>query len=265
MKTFSEIYNSIKTKFFNKTGLDIQSGTVIDNFLIASAYELEDAHKEIANNKNPHLYTELSGNDLDKMGYGLQLQRLVGEVDDAYFFRLINWMYSAQSGNIIAIQAALTAMIYASSVIYVTKTHGASTATAYIIPVSYDGNTPENAIEETKTRLKNVVSPTAEIDYIIPNIIPIKFSIYLSTKDSNINQIQSLIESQVKTYVDSIPVGSYLELGEINKIGILTNGVEYFNVTQTYINDVESSNIEFLQTIDSKFLFSEIVWWTVNN
>jgi hypothetical protein len=62
-----------------------------------------------------------------------------------------------------------------------------------------------------------------------------------------------------------VAVGSNLELGEINKIGVNEMGVEYFNVVQTYINEVQSSDVEFLQTRDSKFLFDQITWWAVKN
>lgn len=52
-------------------------------------------------------------------------------------------------------------------------------------------------------------------------------------------------------------------LGAINNIGLNVDGVEYFNVIQVYIDDKESTAFEILQTVTTKMLFEEIVWWEV--
>ena len=57
IKSFGEIYESIKSKFYNKTKLDIEKGSVIDMFVSSVAGELEDAHQTIEDNKKPYLFT----------------------------------------------------------------------------------------------------------------------------------------------------------------------------------------------------------------
>ena len=43
-------------------------------------------------------------------------------------------------------------------------------------------------------------------------------------------------------------------------MGINENNVDYFNVTALLIDNVVTSDIRVLQTIDSKMLYDEIIW-----
>ena len=51
IKSFGEIYESIKSKFYNKTKLDIEKGSVIDMFISSISSEIEEAHQTIEDNK----------------------------------------------------------------------------------------------------------------------------------------------------------------------------------------------------------------------
>ena len=53
-------------------------------------------------------------------------------------------------------------------------------------------------------------------------------------------------------------------LGKINNMVLDIEGVEYFNVVQVYLNDKESTAFEILQTVSSKMLYDEIIWWEVD-
>lgn len=265
MKTMYQIYEGIKNKFFNKTGLDIQEGTVVDDIFIASSDAIYSAYAEIENNKNPHIFSSLTGEDLDAVGFSFNCIREENETDDEYRYRILNWLATFKSCNLQAINAALASLTYASSATYVPRTHGTGTATVYVIPSSYDNSGPELAIAEVKEKLKNVISPGSYVEYIVPEIRKIRFVIYIDTGLNGETLIKENLETKIKDYVNSVAVGENLEIGEINKIGINENGVEYFNVVQTYINDEQSSDIEFLQTLESKFIFDEIVWWAVNS
>ena len=67
MRTFSEIYNNIVSSFKKRTNLDITKGTVLDSYLLATTEGLAAAHQEIEDSKNPHIYTNLKGKNIDKM------------------------------------------------------------------------------------------------------------------------------------------------------------------------------------------------------
>ena len=81
IKSFGEIYESIKSKFYNKTKLDIEKGSVIDMFTSSIAEEIEDAHKVIEDNKKPYLFTKQSGKELDSTGYFVSCPRYANESD----------------------------------------------------------------------------------------------------------------------------------------------------------------------------------------
>lgn len=78
------------------------------------------------------------------------------------------------------------------------------------------------------------------------------------------NYIKRDIASKIKDYINNIAPGDRLMLGAINNMGLNTDGVEYFNVIQIYIDDKESTAYEILQTVSTKMLFEEIIWWEVD-
>lgn len=262
MKTFSQLYDGLKKKFFDKSKLDIEPGTAIDFYMLSSSEALYEAHQEIEANKNPHIFTKLSGEDLDNTGYGFNCPRTTNESDDSYKYRLMNWTQKNEASNSKAIQLALMNMQYASYVTYTPLTEGVGTATAYIIPKAYDDVTIENAIAETESRLKNVCSPGSYINYVIPKSLPVKIVAYINVDSSDATTIKENIEKKVTKYINDIPVGGFLEIGEINKIGVNESGVNYFNTVQLYVDNNVTAALSVLQKIESKFVFDNIIWWT---
>lgn len=259
MKTIEDIHSSIKEKFYKRTKLEIAKGTMIDNFTNSVSAGIKEALDEIENNKNPHLFTNLKGSNIDSMGMLVGCSRREGEDDDSYLYRLIEWNTSNQASNSTAIETALIKMKYASNVDYVPFTNGVATGTAFIIPTKLDEETKELAIEETKERLQNVISKGTYVEYLIPELIPVRFVIYISI-NKDYENIKENIKNKIEKYVNSIAPGDSLEIGEINKIGISEQNVKYFSVSQTYIDNKEYQNLSITQKLEKKFLLDEIIW-----
>lgn len=260
-KSLDEIYRSLKQRFFNRTKLEIAEGTVIDSFFNSVSSSIEDVYTEIENNKNPHIFTKLTGNDIDSMGILVGCARRPEEDDKTYLYRMINWNTSNQASNNTAIETALTSMTYASNVTYVPFTQGVGTATAYIIPKNLDNS--DLAINETKERLKDIISIGTYIDYVIPKLLPIKLVIYISTT-RDLENIKNNITNKIKDYINNIAPGNSLDIGAINKIGVNENNVNYFSLNQIYINDEEFQELSIIQKLEEKFLFDEIIWNVVS-
>lgn len=259
MKSLSDIYNSLINKFKKKTNLDIYKGSVMDKYNIAIADSLHDVYQEIENNKNPHIYTNLSGSDIDSMGLLVGCARRENEDDSSYLYRVVNWNTSNQCGNATAIETALMNLKYSSFAKYVPYTQGVATATVYDIPKSLDDNTVKAAFNEIQERLKDVVSNTSYVEIKVPEILKISMVIYLSTyKDEN--NVKINIEDNIKNYINNIPVGEYLEVGQLNKIGVDEPNVSYFFISSVLINDKELDDLKIIQTIDKKFVFDKIIW-----
>ena len=94
MKTSEEVYESLKSNFENKINDTIQTGSVIDIYNKTIADECQDMYQYIEDNKNPYLFTNTFGDDLDSLGYWVNLTRLENETDEHYKYRLKDWLKS---------------------------------------------------------------------------------------------------------------------------------------------------------------------------
>ena len=264
MKSLNDIYNSILDKFTKKTKLEIAKGSVLDSFILASSNAMEDAYKEIENNKNPHIFTNLKGSNIDSMGMLVGCARQSSEDDSNYLYRMLSWNTANQTSNATAIDAAIQNMMYASNVTYVPFTQGVGTATAYIIPKKLDSETMKEAIAETKTRLENVVSKSSYIEYTIPKMLSVNIVSYISILKDQDN-VKKNIEKKIETYINNIIPGDSLNLGVINKIGVNEPNVNYFSVSTIIVNEKEIQDISVIQKLEEKLLYNEIIWNMVVN
>ena len=74
--------------------------------------------------------------------------------------------------------------------------------------------------------------------------------------------LQKNITANIKTYINSIKPGEFLQVGNLNKIGITEQNVDYFNVVSLIIDNEEVKDIAVIQEIDTKMLFQSIEWLT---
>lgn len=261
-----EIYESIKQNFLERTGIDIAPRSAIDMFLKSISDILRQIYEEIEANKKPYLFTKQEGDELDSTGYFLQCPREEGESDNNYLYRLSNWTQRNASCNQQAILDKCKELKYSSSQNYVPYTKGVGTATLYVIPLDYSDGGIVRALTEAQEKVSPVVSPASIMEFKVPEPQYVKVVAYLDVKSGSDKEfIKREILEQIKEYINTIPPGSSLYLGEINNIGLDTENVEYFNVVQIFANDNEITNFEILQTITAKFLFDQIIYWEVEN
>lgn len=264
-KTFEDIYFNLKDKFFKRTKVDIAKGSILDNFFYAIADVFSQLFKIIEDNKKPYLFTKQKEDELDSTGYFLQCTREAGESDSNYFYRIQKWTQRNAACNETAIELATLNLEHSSSAKYIPLTKGVGTATVIVIPTTYDDNGDIIAINEAKDKLSKVINPSALVEYIVPKIIEIKLVAYLDVKeDSDIESIKQNIIKDIKDYINNIAPNERLMLGEINKIGMNYDGVEYFNVVQLYLNNEENTVFEIPQIIKEKFIFDQMIWWEVD-
>lgn len=262
MKSLQEIYNDIKSRFFKDTGIDIERGTAIDYFVLASSDMIAEAHQVIEDNKTPHIYSSLSGTRIDDMGILCGVTRKADESDKNFLYRLINWNVSNKAANNTAIETALMNLKNSSNVTYVPHAFGCGTAAAYIIPHIMDETNIELATNEVKSVLADVVSPSTYIEYIVPILREVRITCSFKAIAADKEAIKSNISSKIVSYVNGIAPGDNLEIGHINKIGIEEPNVQYFNVTSLNIDGKEIGEVSVLQKVESKFITTEdsIIW-----
>jgi hypothetical protein len=260
MKSSDTIQKNIALRFEDKTLKKIQEGSVIDMYNVAVSETLEDVYQEIEDSKNPHIFTNLSGQQLDDTGFWVNCPRKDAEDDQNYMYRLMNWMLANEASNDTAIQDGLLNVTYASNIDYVPFTKGSGTATCYVIPKYYDNETISKSLAEAAAIVKKKASPSLFVEYIIPAIRGVKLQIFIEAGKGDIVLIKNNVERKIREYINVIPPGEFLKVGEINKIGVNEPGVDYFSILSLIIENEEVKDIEILQEIDSKFLFDEIIW-----
>lgn len=257
MKSIQKIYEDIKNRFFKDTGIDIERGTAIDYFVLASSNMLEEAHQVIEDNKTPHIYSSLYGERIDDMGILCGVTRKPDESDKNFLYRLLQWNISNKAANSTAIETALMNLKNSSNVTYVPHAFGCGTAAAYIIPKVMDEEGIKLATEEVKDVLADVVSPSTYIEYIIPTVRQVRITCSFKATAADKKAIKDNISSKVVSYINGIAPGNYLEIGHINKIGFEEPNVQYFNVTSLNIDGKEIGEVSVLQKVESKFIITE--------
>jgi hypothetical protein len=266
IKSFSEIYNSLKQNFLDRTQVDVAPRSVIDMFFKSVSDMLHQVYDVIEENKKPYLFTNQKGDELDSTGFFLQCPREEGESDSNYLYRLSNWTQRNAACNQQAIYDKCKELKYSSSQNYVPYTKGVGTATIYVIPLNYTESAISRALLEAQEKVSPVISPASIVDFQIPEPKYVKVVAYLDVKNgSDVDSIKRTIQDQIKEYINGIAPGASLYLGQINNIGLDVPDVEYFNVVQIYANDDEVTDFEMLQTITAKFLFDQIIYWEVEN
>lgn len=265
MRTFSEIKDDINNRFTSRTHRDIRIGSALDLFNNAVSTEISKIYEEIENSKNPHIYTNLSGENLDKLGYMVNVPRETNEDDSIYLYRLMNWTYLKASANETAINDSLLNMKYASNAQYYPGTYGAGTGTVYVIPLKYDEETIANALNEAKEKIKDIIDPAAYTEYVTPKVVQVSFLAQIYSESGDTLYIKSAITDKVKEYVNAIPPNEYMDISKINLIGLNTDNVNYFNVVMTYLDGDSNSNIRFLQKTETKYIFDSITWEEVTD
>lgn len=266
MKSFEEIYNDMKTKFYNLTKIDIAKGSVMDMMFKSMSYMVHEVYKVIEKNKQPYLFTRQTGEELDSTGYFLQCPRQSNETDENYLYRLMKWTQRNASNNLEAINDAIKGLSFSSSATYVPLSDGVGTACVYLIPYQYDDEYIKSAISEAQLAIEKVTSPATIIQYAVPQPVAVKLVAYLDVvENADIAFIKQQAQNTIKEYINNIAPGDRLMLGHINNIILNLDGVEYFNIVQIYLDDKESTNFEILQTVSTKMLYDTIIWWEVEN
>ena len=260
MKTKNEIHSSLNNKLATNLRDTIKNGSMLDIYSYTISDEMEEMYEEIEDAKNPHLFTNIDGDDLDDLGQWTNLVRLDGEDDATYKYRLKDWVYSAEASNTRAISNSLLTPIYASNIDYVPNTHGCGTGTCYIVPSAYEDDIIQNALIEAKERIQDIVSPGLYVEYIIPSIRTVRLNCFLQTANADTALVKANIQEKVKDYINSIPPREFLKIGEIVRIGLNVTGVEYFNVMTAWVNEEVLSDLQLVQELETKFLFDEIIW-----
>ena len=259
MRETTDIHETLKTRLETNLHNQIKPGSMLDMVAYSYADESREMYQAIEDARNPHLFTNTWGDDLDSLGYWTGVTR-DGDDDNTYKYRLKNWVFEAEASNTKAISNKLLNLEYASNVDYVPYTHGCGTGTCYVIPKTYDEDVIAAALEEAAGRIKEIVSPSLYVEYFVPTIRGVRLNCFITYTDVDAAQVRNTITEKVRDYINAIPPGEYLKVGDILRIGLNVSGVEYFNVINLVVNEDTVTDLELIQELETKFIFDEIIW-----
>lgn len=260
MRTASEITTDIKARFLQNTGKEYRATSGIGYFTDAVSRSLEDIYREIENAKNPHIYTNLSGENLDKMGVFVNVPRNANESDNNYLYRMMNWTHLKAGATYTAVNDSLLDLEYASNAEYFPGIHGAGTGVIYVIPNDYSNATITAALEEAKARVELVLSPESYTEFIIPTAIPVIPVALIKSENGDLDYLKINISNEIETYINSIPPYEKLSVGQLNLIGMSYDNVDYFSISGIFINNNYVTETSIIQTLEEKMLFQEMSW-----
>ena len=258
MKEKEKIYNDIADRFQNTSGINMRHSPTMTFFTDSVAGVLEDVYQEIYHIKTPYIFTDTSEEDLDGIGYLVNLPRETGEGDQSYRSRLMNWNLANQASNKTAINNALTNLDYCSDAKYKEMTHGAGTGSIFIIPKDYEEK--EQAEQEVKDKIREVVSPGMYISYIFPEVRPVDIIACLRSERGDLGFIQQRIKKEFEEYVNAIAPGDPLEVGELNSIGYDQDQVDFFSILEIRVDGQAERELAITQDIHSKFILDTVSW-----
>lgn len=260
MKTQEEIYEDIKSRFFELTQKEIETGSVIDLYNLAVSEVLGYAHEVIENNKNPHIYTNMTSQDMNDFGFFVNVPREPNESDEQYIFRIMNWRLIREASNKTAIENALLNLDFSSNAEFIPMSNGCGTGTIRIIPINFEEETIQNAIEEIKEKITNVASESIYIEYVVPRISPVILTIDMRSDRGDIEAIKESLGEKISSYINQIAPGSFLEAGYINALGTAEPFVDYFSVVQIFVDEEEKFDNSIFQLPHQKMILDEILW-----
>lgn len=260
MRTAEEINQSILNDFTTVTEKTYRPGSAIGFYTNAVSRAMEDAYIEIENAKDPHIYTNLSGENLDKMGVFTNVSRETGESDATYLYRMMNWTYLKSGANLIAINDSLLNLEYSSNAEYHPGIYGAGTGIVYVIPNDYSDETIEKALAEAREKIRYVISPESYTEYIIPTPLPVVLLATIESENGDVDYLKSAISNTLKDYINKIAPNEYMSVGTMNNMALDIDNVDYFNINLMYINGESVTETKVLQNLETKLLFDQISW-----
>ena len=95
----------------------------------------------------------------------------------------------------------------------------------------------------------------------MPSIRAVKLNCFLSTEEVDKNLVQATIEERIKDHINSIAPRDFLKVGDLIRIGLAVDGVEYFNVMSILINEEPIRELSTVQELETKMLYDEIIWY----
>jgi len=158
-----------------------------------------------------------TGDALDAIGYMLNCQRIIGESDDNYRYRISQQVLSFEKANETAVRLAALSVDGVRDVITKPFTYGTGSFSIYV--VSEQPITPNSILEAVRNSVYSVAGYGIRFEVLSPDIIDVMMNILVSsqarTTETDKNIILANARTKVISYINSRTVGQPLVVSEI--------------------------------------------------
>lgn len=158
-----------------------------------------------------------TGDALDAIGHMLNCQRIIGESDDNYRYRISQQVLSFEKANETAVRLAALSVDGVRDVITKPFTYGTGSFSIYV--VSEQPITPNSILEAVRNSVYSVAGYGIRFEVLSPDIIDVMMNILVSfqarTTETDKNIILANARTKVISYINSRTVGQPLVVSEI--------------------------------------------------
>lgn len=234
-KTDSQILQEMMDDVFGATGLSMTPGGVAKSLLEVFNRRLSAAYRFLDISLSMAFLSAASGLYLDRIGELLNCSRRGPmEEDDNYRFRISKQVFTVAAANRTSIRLKCLSVAGVKDIVMTPYSRGNGSFTIHVISDEVD--TPasvldavSNAVAETKAEgIRSVVTK--------PAIVPLDITFNVVLKSGRVTNETSLalqISDSLSDYIDKIPMGGTVSIGEIYNIAVAND-----NVSQVYIKSI---------------------------
>lgn len=196
---------------------DAGPGSVVRLLLAVINSVLEEQYQALATIHLNSYVSTASGDYLDLLGELVHCERLAGEPDDEYRYRIAHQALADATANTTAIRLAALSIDGVKDVVINEYALGAGSCAVYC--VIDDPAREESILENVKASIESVRGCGIRVEVLSPDTIPVGLKltvIFKASVDSSARETDlALIESTAADYLNSRYPGQEVKVGEI--------------------------------------------------
>ena len=243
-KDYNELLESAIEKLREKTGLtDFSAGSVARSILEVVYDDIYLLYNDLATVATKYFLPNATGQYLDELSKLFGMERLPGESDTNFRYRISRWTQDKAKANETAIRFACLSVEGVHDIIIKKYVRGTGTFDVYVI--TDDPQTPQHILDEVQRKIdetqaigidgKAVAPKPKEID------LRIQYTYYANVNEEDKINIRHEAETRLREYLNNLPLGSDIIINRIINLlmDVDRNKIKNVEITRMFINKRE--------------------------
>lgn len=217
-KTFEELTLDADREL-RSIGFSTRPGAIAKLFLNIVNRNIADLYDTLTVNHLRAFLTTTKDDGVDLIGALLKCQRLNGESDENYKYRISNQCLNLATSNETAVYLSCLIIDGVNDVILRPYSMGSGTFTVIVIT---DEINSDEIITAVKTALSKTAAFGVRYDIITPVLVPIKlgYQLYISDKvsDTTKQEIRYNVQGNLMEYIQGLGIGEAIYVEKLNQV-----------------------------------------------